>query len=144
MLKHMFTLHELEVTCLNNKAVRRANSAQEDPNAEEDIQADIMEEAEKFGEVEKVFVFNEEPAGVASVKFADQAAAKNCAKAFNGRMFDKRTVLAYIADGKELFKRSKKDNEAKEQARLEQFGRDLQAGALVKNVDGAGEKNGEE
>lgn len=117
---------------------------QEDPNAEEDIQADIMEEAEKFGEVEKVFVFNEEPAGVASVKFADQAAAKNCAKAFNGRMFDKRTVLAYIADGKELFKRSKKDNEAKEQARLEQFGRDLQAGALVKNIDGAGEKNGEE
>ncbi|OJD37763.1 nuclear mrna splicing factor-associated protein [Diplodia corticola] len=128
ILKHMFTLHELE----------------EDPEAEDDIQADIMEEAMKFGEVEKLYVFNEEPAGVVTVKFTDQAAAKQCVRAFNGRSFDGRTVLAYIADGKELFKKSKRDDEAKEKARLEQFGRELQSGALAKDVDGKNDKSGED
>ncbi|KAL1644758.1 hypothetical protein SLS58_004223 [Diplodia intermedia] len=128
VLKHMFTLHELE----------------EDPEAEDDIQADIMEEAQKFGEVEKVFVFNEEPQGVVSIKFGDQSAAKDCVKAFNGRMFDKRPIMAYIADGKEFFKRTKRDDEEKEKARLEQFGKDLQSGALAKAVDGESDKNGED
>ncbi|KAL0261034.1 hypothetical protein SLS55_004726 [Diplodia seriata] len=128
VLKHMFTLHELE----------------EDPEAEDDIQTDIMEEAEKFGEVEKVFVFNEEPQGVVSIKFSDQSAAKQCVKAFNGRMFDKRSIVAYIADGKEFFKRTKRDDEEKEKARLEQFGKDLQSGALAKAVDGESDKNGED
>ncbi|GME23137.1 Nuclear mRNA splicing factor-associated [Neofusicoccum parvum] len=126
VLKNMYTLQEIE----------------EDPDVEEEIKDDIMEEGSKFGEVEKVYIFNKEPDGVATIKFYDATAATKCAKAFNGRSFDGRIVKSYVADGSEFFKREKRDNREKEDARLEQFGKDLEAGALVKNLDNNGEDSG--
>jgi len=42
------------------------------------------------------------------VKFTTSEAAQACVNLMNGRAFDGRTVVAYIADGKGEFKKSKK------------------------------------
>ncbi|TEY56437.1 hypothetical protein BOTCAL_0225g00170 [Botryotinia calthae] len=91
-LKHMFTLKELE----------------EDPAAMLDIKEDIRDECGKLGEVTNVVLYDLEKDGVASVRFADAEAAKACVKLMNGRKFDGQEVEAYITDGKEQFKKSKK------------------------------------
>ncbi|KAM0133274.1 hypothetical protein ACHAO1_006373 [Botrytis cinerea] len=92
ILKHMFTLKELE----------------EDPAAMLDIKEDIRDECGKLGEVTNVVLYDLEKDGVASVRFANAESAKACVKLMNGRKFDGREVEAYITDGKEQFKKSKK------------------------------------
>ncbi|KAJ9647719.1 hypothetical protein H2199_001493 [Coniosporium tulheliwenetii] len=62
ILKHMFTLAELE----------------EDPASILDIKEDIREECSKLGEVTNVVLFDKEPEGVASVRFANTVAAEAC------------------------------------------------------------------
>lgn len=42
------------------------------------------------------------------MKFTTSEAAQACVNLMNGRAFDGRTVVAYIADGKGEFKKSKK------------------------------------
>jgi HIV Tat-specific factor 1 len=92
ILKHMFTLHELD----------------EDPAAMLEIKEDIREECSKLGNVTNVVLYDMEEDGIASVRFATPEAAKACVSLMNGRAFDGRTVQAYIADGKENFKKSSK------------------------------------
>jgi HIV Tat-specific factor 1 len=92
ILKHMFTLEELD----------------EDPAAILDIKEDIREECAKLGEVTNVVLFDLEEDGVASVRFANAEAAMACVDLMDGRSFDGRLVKAYVADGKEVFKKSKK------------------------------------
>ncbi|KAM3071317.1 hypothetical protein ACMFMG_008908 [Clarireedia jacksonii] len=92
ILKHMFTLQELE----------------EDPAAILDIKEDIREECSKLGEVTNVVLFDLEEEGVASVRFGNAEAAKACVRLMNGRKFAGQEVVAYIATGKEHFKKSKK------------------------------------
>lgn len=92
ILKHMFTLKELE----------------EDPAAMLDIKEDIRDECGKLGEVTNVVLYDLEKDGVASVRFANAESAKACVKLMNGRKFDGQEVEAYITDGKEQFKKSKK------------------------------------
>ncbi|TGO24494.1 hypothetical protein BPAE_0101g00120 [Botrytis paeoniae] len=92
ILKHMFTLKELE----------------EDPAAMLDIKEDIRDECGKLGEVTNVVLYDLEEDGVASVRFANAESAKACVKLMNGRKFDGQEVEAYITDGKEHFKKSKK------------------------------------
>lgn len=92
ILKHMFTLKELE----------------EDPAAILDIKEDIREECGKLGEVTNVVLYDLEKDGVASVRFANTESAKACVRLMNGRKFDGQEVEAYITDGKEQFKKSKK------------------------------------
>jgi HIV Tat-specific factor 1 len=92
ILKHMFTLEELE----------------EDPAAILDIKEDIREECSKLGEVTNVLLFDLETEGVASVRFANAEAARACIDLMDGRSFAGQKVEAYISDGKEQFKKSKK------------------------------------
>lgn len=92
ILKHMFTLKELE----------------EDPAAMLDIKEDIRDECGKLGEVTNVVLYDLEEDGVASVRFANAESAKACVKLMNGRKFDGQEVEAYITDRKEHFKESKK------------------------------------
>ncbi|KAB8291272.1 hypothetical protein EYC80_009958 [Monilinia laxa] len=92
ILKHMFTLQELE----------------EDPAAILDIKEDIREECGKLGEVTNVVLYDLEKDGVASVRFANAESAKACVRSMNGRKFSGQEVEAYITDGKEQFKKSKK------------------------------------
>jgi len=95
ILKHMFTLEELA----------------EDSAAILDIKEDIREECSKLGEVTNVVLFDLEPDGIASVRFTNVEAARACVDLMNGRSFAGQKVVAYVSDGKEQFKKSKKSVE---------------------------------
>ena len=103
----MFTLKELK----------------DDPAALLDIKEDVREECEKFGKVTNVTLYDKEEDGVVTVRFGNAVSADACVKVFEGRWFDGRQVEAYIADGNERFKKSKKDENDDEVERLENFGR---------------------
>jgi HIV Tat-specific factor 1 len=98
ILKHMFTLQELE----------------EDPAALLDIKEDIREECAKLGEVTNVVLFDLEQDGIASVRFSNTEAARACVQVMNGRSFAGQTVVAYLSDGKEVFRKSKKKQDAED------------------------------
>lgn len=109
ILKHMFTLEELE----------------EDPAAMLEIKEDIREECEKFGPVTNVQLFDKEPEGVTSVRFGNVTAADACVRVMNGRWFDKRQLVAQISTGKEKFQKSRAkeaDSDEEGEDRLDAFG----------------------
>lgn len=117
ILKHMFTLQELE----------------SEPEALLEIKEDIREECEKLGAVTNVQLFDKEPEGVASIRFANATAAEACVRLMNGRWFDQRQLEAFIATGKERFKKSGKQvaeeadgQDVEEDKRLDGFGRWLE------------------
>jgi HIV Tat-specific factor 1 len=87
----MFTLEELEA----------------DSGALIDIKADIRDESSKYGEVTNTVLYDLEPQGVVTVRFKDADSATLCAKAFNGRWFDKRRVIAYVPQHREDFAKSR-------------------------------------
>jgi HIV Tat-specific factor 1 len=89
ILKHMFTLEELE----------------EDEDLADDIVEDTREECSKFGEVENVVLFDAEPAGVVTVRFANTIAAKACIKKNDGRAYERRYLEAKMANGTERFQK---------------------------------------
>lgn len=89
ILKHMFTLQELE----------------EDPAALLEIKEDIRDECSKLGPVTSVVLYDLEPDGVVSVKFKTVESAAACIKLMNGRNFGGSTVQASLATG-EKFKKS--------------------------------------
>lgn len=95
VLKHMFTLAELD----------------EDPAALLDIKEDIREECSKLGDVTNVVLFDEETAGVVSVKFKTAEAATACVRLMGGRAFDGRIVEATLATGREKYRKSKKGDD---------------------------------
>ncbi|EPS40750.1 hypothetical protein H072_5414 [Dactylellina haptotyla CBS 200.50] len=107
ILKHMFTLSELE----------------EDPAAILDIKEDIREECSKLGDVKNVTLYDEEEAGVVSVRFGNDQSAQACVRMMDGRHFAGSKVEAYIYDGQKRFKKSKtRDTDADEKSRLDKFG----------------------
>lgn len=116
ILKHMFSLSELE----------------EDPEALQEITADIRDECEKLGEVANITVYDREKDGVVSVKFEEKEAADACVKLMDGRMFAGERVEAYIFDGSERFRKKRKETgnkDEEEQKRLDAFGDWLEEGA---------------
>ncbi|KAG2415459.1 hypothetical protein HFD88_006650 [Aspergillus terreus] len=150
ILKHMFTLKELD----------------EDPAAILDIKEDIREECSKLGEITNVVLYDKEPEGVVSVRFADPEAARNCVRVMDGRYFAGTRVEAYISDGSERFKKTNEkraaledlaekgfDAEDEEEQRLDEFGTWLESSHTVENtakqtisgehgLDGSGVFNG--
>ncbi|KAL8803481.1 MAG: hypothetical protein Q9182_003178 [Xanthomendoza sp. 2 TL-2023] len=124
ILKHMFTLRELE----------------EDPAAILEIKEDIREECAKIANVTNVVLFDKEPNGVASVRFSDAEGAKACVRVMDNRFFAGTRVEAYISDGSEKFKKStgkklqldeeegEEEDGNEEGRRLDQFGTWLEAG----------------
>ncbi|KAL2043439.1 hypothetical protein N7G274_003746 [Stereocaulon virgatum] len=128
ILKHMFTLQELE----------------EDPAAILDIKEDIREECSKMGPVTNVVLFDKETDGVASVRYSNAEAADACVKVMNGRHFSGMVVEAYIADGSEKFKKTsekkktiEEDEGEDEDKRLDQFGQWLEEEAAAVAAEGA-------
>ncbi|KAI9811924.1 MAG: hypothetical protein M1832_000666 [Thelocarpon impressellum] len=89
ILKHLFTLQELE----------------EDPAAMLDIKEDIRDECEKLGPVTNVVLFDGEPDGVVSVRFASEEAAKACVRSMHNRLFSGQRIQASIATGAEKWRR---------------------------------------
>ncbi|KAI9653504.1 MAG: hypothetical protein M1821_007012 [Bathelium mastoideum] len=107
VLKHMFTLKELE----------------EDPAAVLEIKEDVRDECGKVGEVTNVVLYDKEEDGVVTVRFGNAQSAKACVNVMNGRYFSQQKVEAYIFDGKDKFKKSgKKTGDDEEENRLDDFG----------------------
>ncbi|KAG8164922.1 hypothetical protein KVR01_005197 [Diaporthe batatas] len=95
ILKHMFTLQELE----------------DDPAALLEIKEDIREECEKLGEVTNVVLYDLEEDGVVSVKYKKPESAAACVELMDGRAFGGQRVEAYIPSGRLKFQRSKDNND---------------------------------
>lgn len=131
ILKHMFTLKELE----------------EDPSAVLDIKEDIRDECSKLGDVTNVVLYDKEPDGVVTVRFTDPGAAMQCVRVMDGRFFGGTRVEAYISDGREKFKKTNEKRAAlediaergvdaedeEEQRRLDEFGTWLESSHTVEN-----------
>ena len=113
VIKKMFTLEELA----------------KDPVALLEIPEDVREEAEKFGKVTNVVLYDKEEDGVVTVRFDDAVAAQACIKVFDGRSFGGQKLEAYTADGKEKFVKSKKQDadDDDEQERLEEFSKFIES-----------------
>ncbi|KAL4925846.1 U2 snRNP complex subunit CUS2 [Aspergillus undulatus] len=132
ILKHMFTLQELE----------------EDPAAILDIKEDIREECSKLGEVTNVVLYDKEEAGVVSVRFSNPESARACVKTMNGRFFGGTAVEAYISNGSERFRKTNEKRAAledlaekgfdaedeDENQRLDEFGTWLESSHQVENT----------
>jgi HIV Tat-specific factor 1 len=110
VLKHMFTPEGL------------AKEMEEDPTTKEDLLEDVKDQCVESGEVLDLFLFDLEPDGVITVRFAEVEAALDCVRRLNGRKFDGRTVEAFISKG-ERFKKSRlsEADEEAEKRRLEAF-----------------------
>ena len=102
-------------------------SFQEDAGFVTDLEEDMREEAEAIGNVLNITIFDKEEEGVVTIRFDNPTAAQACARKFDGRNYDNRKLVAYIADGPERFKKTRKqdhddDDEERERLdRLDQF-----------------------
>ncbi|PWN46442.1 hypothetical protein IE81DRAFT_319346 [Ceraceosorus guamensis] len=117
ILLRMFTLAELD----------------EDPTLLLDLKEDVREECETIGKVTNCVLYDKEPEGIMSVKFATPAAAVACVQKMDGRFFSGRTVIAYLADSKPKFRRSgigegSDEEEEEEGRRADAFGEWLDQG----------------
>lgn len=81
ILKHMFTLQELE----------------EDPAAILEIKEDIRDECSKLGEVTNVVLYDKEPDGVASVRFSNAESAKACIRVSIPMFLDQNPQLITVS-----------------------------------------------
>lgn len=86
----MFTLEELA----------------EDADAYDEIKLDVRNECSKFGEITNLVLWDLEPKGVITVRFADPDAATACVEALNGRKFAEQPVRAALANGYESYRKS--------------------------------------
>lgn len=83
VLKGLFTLEELKVSSPirlygNADLVRLTLAIQEDVEAILDIKEDVRNECNKIGEVTNVVLYDLEPEGVVTVKFAQPEDAQTC------------------------------------------------------------------
>ena len=86
---------------------------QTDLNFAEDLKEDVKEECEKFGPVETVAVFENNPEGVVTVKFLDPPAAERCIEVMNGRYFAGKQIHADFYDGFTNYKREETEEQKK-------------------------------
>ena len=61
------------------------------------------------------------------VRFRAPEAANLCVQKMDGRAFAGRTVVAYISNGTEKFKKSKRGNEEEDAKRQEDYGKWLES-----------------
>jgi HIV Tat-specific factor 1 len=110
---------------------------QEDVAAILDIKEDIRDECAKVGEVTNVVLYDKEPEGVVSVRFADPESARQCVEVMDGRFFGGTRIEAYVSEGREKFKKTNErraaleemaergtiyDVDEEEEQRLDEFG----------------------
>jgi HIV Tat-specific factor 1 len=109
ILKHMFTRAELLA----------------DPSLLPEVEEDVMAECTKIGPIDRLRVYENHPEGVVMVKFKDKQAGLKCIQIMNGRWFGGKQIEAYEDTG--LVNYALVRDAAEEEARLEQFGRELEA-----------------
>ncbi|CAM6050416.1 unnamed protein product [Sphagnum compactum] len=109
ILKHMFTREELLA----------------DPSLVPEVEEDVMAECTKIGPIDRLRVYENHPEGVVMVKFKDKQAGLKCIQIMNGRWFGGKQIEAYEDTG--LVNYALVRDAAEEEARLEQFGKELEA-----------------
>ncbi|KAL2641663.1 hypothetical protein R1flu_009250 [Riccia fluitans] len=109
IFKHMFTREEL----------------MSDPQLLPDLESDVAEECTKIGPIERLRVYENHPEGVVMVKFKDRAHGLKCIEIMNGRWFGGKQIAAFEDTG--LVNYAAVRDAADEEARLEQFGAELEA-----------------
>ncbi|KAL9931718.1 hypothetical protein V8E36_009504 [Tilletia maclaganii] len=90
ILTKMFTLAELD----------------EDPALLLDLKEEVREECENLGKVTNVILYDKEPEGIMSVKFADVVSARACVAKMDKRFFAGRTISAFLSHGKPRYRRT--------------------------------------
>ncbi|KAH7130654.1 nuclear mRNA splicing factor-associated protein [Dendryphion nanum] len=103
IIKKAFTLEELD----------------EDPVVLAEIKEDILSEAEKFGDVTKVVLYDKEPEGIVSVRFKEIKDAEAFKDKTHGRLFGQ-VLEAYLADDRPKFKKSGKVVESDDEEEAQQ------------------------
>ncbi|KAF1364772.1 hypothetical protein EJ07DRAFT_98167 [Lizonia empirigonia] len=95
ILRYAFTLAELD----------------EDDAAILEIKEDMREEAETFGEVTNVTLYDKEQDGIMTVRFKEFESAEKFKEAIHGRHFGGRKLEVILAEDKPRFKKSAKGEE---------------------------------
>eukprot|EP00300_Choanocystis_sp_HF-7_P042670 c9390_g1_i1.p1 GENE.c9390_g1_i1~~c9390_g1_i1.p1 ORF type:complete len:383 (-),score=112.00 c9390_g1_i1:123-1271(-) len=109
-------------------------------NREEEVKLfgeEVQEECTRFGEVERVTVFDRHPAGPVAVKFKESSAADACIEVMNGRWFAERQLTATFFDGTDY--RMKDQEKAAEEERFRAFQEWLENSTEQNNDDDEGE-----
>jgi len=109
ILKHMFTRAEL----LN------------DPSLLPEVEEDVQSECSKIGPIERLRVYENHPEGVAMVRYKSKADGLKCIQIMNGRWFGGKQIEAFEDTG--LVNYALVRDVVEEEARLEQYGRELEA-----------------
>jgi HIV Tat-specific factor 1 len=90
-----------------------------------DLKDDVRTECAKLGTVTSVKIYDKNPEGVMSVKYADPESALLCIKKMDGRFFGGQKISAYLWDGKEKFEEKPlynlDDEDDEEEERIENF-----------------------
>lgn len=113
VLKNMFSVKEFD----------------EDPSLINEIRDDLKAECSKLGEVKKVVVYDRNTDGIATVTFAEAAAADACIKFMNKRWFAKKQISAQTWDGKTKY--SVEETEEERELRLKKWEDYLEKGGEV-------------
>jgi len=94
-----------------------------------EIEEDLREQAqhESWGEITKVVVYDQEEEGVVMLRFSDVEGAETAVRKMDGRFFDGRQLQAEVPSSRPRYKRSANLDEDTEAARLEAYGKDLEA-----------------
>ncbi|KAF2209296.1 hypothetical protein CERZMDRAFT_47641, partial [Cercospora zeae-maydis SCOH1-5] len=106
------------------KGVFLRNELDEDPGLLAELKEDMQEDAVNYGVVKNITIFDLEEEGVVTIRFGSADAARACVAKNNGRTFDGRKLVAYIATGNEKFQKSFKkaeDKDVEEAKRLEEY-----------------------
>lgn len=95
VLRYAFTLAELD----------------EDPAALLEIKEDMRDEAETFGDVTNVTLFDKEEDGIIAVRFKEFESAEKFKDAIHGRHFGGRKLEVSLAEDKPRFRKSARGEE---------------------------------
>lgn len=87
---------------------------------------DMREAGERFGEVTKCVLYDEEPEGIVVLRFKDIESAEAFQKKYDGKKFGDRIAKVTLAEDRPKFKKGKRDGDSDDDyAKLQQQIKDM-------------------
>ncbi len=74
-----------------------------DPDLVDELEEDIVEEAQRFGEITALTIYSKHPEGVVTIKYKSAGAAAAALSSFHGRFFDRKVLSCEFWDGSTAF-----------------------------------------
>jgi HIV Tat-specific factor 1 len=96
-----------------------------DPSFSDALEQDIASECSKYGEIDKITVFSQNPLGIVVIKYKTSFAAQECIRVMDGRYFAGRRLTAHYWDGVTNYSSTNNPataTEDEDKARLDDFG----------------------